>query len=195
MDTDLIAKPLAARQIEQAFALIRTLVPDLDINRWRAYAATVLAADAVNAAEPPAEDARPARQTAGILTAQTPDGYIHGLFCYRVDTHLQYGRVLSADNFIVLDLIDPSAATAVLLRALEQLARTQGCQAICTTLPEAQDRASPYGRSMLRSFQQQGHTVQTVRLSKPLDGANDDRTPHDQSPERTPGPAVACGGA
>jgi len=171
MDDFLTAKPLATPQIEQSFALMRTILPDLSLDRWRTYVRSIL--DDAQTVNGPNGGTVP---ISGIITAQTPDAYIHGLFCYRVDDHLHYGRVLCADHFIVLDLVDPSAATSVLLRALEQVAHSLSCNAICTTLPEAQDQETHYGSSMLRSFHRNGHTVQTLRLSKLLDSANDNRS-------------------
>src|SRR3954464_459686 len=53
-----VAKPLARRQIDQAFPVVQTIAPDLGVERWRAFAAAVLAA-----AELETGDAIPAGST------------------------------------------------------------------------------------------------------------------------------------
>ena len=37
-----VAKPLICRQIDQAFPVVQTIAPDLDVERWRDFAAAVL---------------------------------------------------------------------------------------------------------------------------------------------------------
>ena len=37
-----IAKPLIRRQIDQAFPVVQTIAPDLDVERWRDFAAAIL---------------------------------------------------------------------------------------------------------------------------------------------------------
>ena len=39
-----VAKPLIYRQIDQAFPVVQTIAPDLDVERWRDFAAAVLSA-------------------------------------------------------------------------------------------------------------------------------------------------------
>lgn len=166
MDHGFIAKPLARRQIDQAFPLIRTVLPALDVDRWRAFASALTGLPEAPAAP------------CGIMTAQNGHGYIHGLFSYATGAHLSHGRLLSVENFIVLDLIDVSGAADALLRAMESVARLLGCGAIHTCLP-AHMASQPGARAgMLDHFRAAGHTVEahgsaTLRLSKCVERAND----------------------
>lgn len=166
MDHGFIAKPLARRQIDQAFPLVRTVLPALDVDRWRAFASAL-----TGLAEAPAAPC-------GIMTAQNGHGYIHGLFSYATGAHLSHGRLLSVENFIVLDLIDVSGAADALLHAMESVARMLGCGAIHTSL-SAQLAAQPGARAgMLEHFRAAGHAVEArgseaLRLFKRVERAND----------------------
>jgi len=174
MNDTYVAKPLARRQIDQAFPVVQTIAPDLGVERWRAFAAAVLAA-----AELETGDTPPARSTGqgveprgvmaepcGIMTVQNARGYIHGLFSYAVEENLRHGRVLEIDNFIVLDLFDLAGAAEELLRAMDVLAGELGCMAIHTNLPDDYSSLPEYCNWLLTCFREAGHAVETLRLCK-----------------------------
>ncbi|HYG90520.1 MAG TPA: hypothetical protein VD978_30170 [Azospirillum sp.] len=167
MDDGFIAKPLGKRQVDQAFPVVRAILPNLALDRWRAFAAARL--DRTQGASGPAVI------RAGIMTVQNERGYIHGLFSYSADDHLHHGCVLTVENFIVHDLFNLPDVAATLLRAMDTIARDLGCSAIHTNLPETYAMLSDYCNSVLASFRAEGHTVETLRLCKPLDGTNDNR--------------------
>lgn len=168
MDDSFIAKPLGQRQIDQAYPLVRAIAPDLAVERWRAFATAH-----IGSAESPAGSAT------GIMTVQNARGYIHGLFSYAIEEHLRHGRILAVENFVVLDLFDMAGAAEALLHAMEGQARALGCSAIHTTLPETYadfgGKGPDSGKSVLSCFRNEGHRTETLRLCKPLDGANDNR--------------------
>lgn len=161
MDDGFIAKPLAKRQIDQAYPLVRAVAPGLDVARWRAFAGALIGKPG------------PSVAPSGIITAQNGHGYIHGLFSYSRDQHLHHGPILAVENFIVLDLFDPAAAAATLLRAMDAVAKALGCSAIHTNLagPAAAPR-QPRG-DMLDRFREDGHAPEALRLCKRLARAND----------------------
>jgi hypothetical protein len=169
MNDTYVAKPLGHRQIDQAFPVVQTIAPDLGVERWRDFAAAILAA-----AELESGDAAPAGapeqgiRPRGIMTVQNARGYIHGLFSYTVEENLRHGRVLEADNFIVLDLFDPAGAAAELLGAMDELAGQLGCSAIHTNLPDDYSSLPGYCNWLLTSFREAGHAVETLRLFKRL---------------------------
>jgi len=165
MDDGFIAKPLQKRQIDQAFPVVRAILPELAVERWRAFAAALL--DRAQGA--PAASVSPA----GIMTVQNERGYIHGLFSYSAHEHLHHGRILTVENFVVLDLFNLSGAAAELLRAMDTVARGLGCSAIHTNLPDSFSNLPDYCGTVLSYFRDQGHAVETLRLCKSLDGAND----------------------
>ena len=169
MDDSFIAKPLGQRQIDQAYPLVRAVAPDLPVERWRAFAAALIGT--LDTPAPPT----------GIMTVQNARGYLHGLFSYAIEEHLRHGRILAVENFVVLDLFDTSGPAEALLRSMEVLARGLGCTAIHTTLPEG--AAGRPDTPLLACFRNEGHRTETLRMCKPLDGANDNRA---QSPGQSP---------
>lgn len=168
MDDTFIAKPLGRRQIDQAYPLVRAVAPDLTIDRWRAFAASLIGP--AKASEPDA----PAPRT-GVMTVQNARGYLHGLFSYVVEEHLRHGRILAVDNVVVLDLFDMTGPAETLLRSMDALARGLGCSAIHTMLPEGCAGGPETGGSLFSCFRSEGHRAETLRMCKPLDGANDNR--------------------
>lgn len=174
MDDCYVAKPLASRQIDQAYPVVRAFAPDVGVERWRAFANAMLADSARRrAGRRGGTGEEDTVALAGIMTVQSKRGYIHGLFSYGVDEHLRHGRILQVENFVVLDLFDPAAAAAVLLRAMDQLARGFSCGAIHTNLPDRMRDGGDLPSSILNYFRTEGHAVDTLRLCKALDGAND----------------------
>ncbi len=53
-----------------------------------------------------------------------------GLFCYRVDTTLGQGRVLIAEYFVAVDLLDPKSVLEVLVAELDALGHRLDCNAV-----------------------------------------------------------------
>lgn len=169
MDDCFIAKPLGRRQIDQAYPLVCAIAPGLEVDRWRAFAAAMLqgATDGGSARG----SAVPA--TTGIMTVQNAQGYLHGLFSYVVEPHLRHGRILSVDNFVVLDLFDIPGIAETLLRAMEGLARRLGCSAIHTTLPERYIPVDSRRNPIPDCFLSEGHRQETVHFRKNLAVVND----------------------
>lgn len=169
MDDGFIAKPLGRRQIDQAYPLVCAIAPGLRVDQWRAFAAALLGTapkgSGAESSGPPAE--------AGIITVQNAQGYMHGLFSYRVELHLRHGRVLSVDNFVVLDLFDLAGIAETLLRAMDLLARRLGCAAIHTTLPERDLVRDSWRNPIPDCFRTEGHRQETIRFSKDLSVVND----------------------
>ncbi len=165
MDDSFIAKPLGRRQIDQAYPLVCTIAPGLAVEQWRAFAAAVLEAGG-------ATDAR-----SGIMTVQNARGYLHGLFSYAIGEHLRHGRVMTVENFVVLDLFDLPGVAGTLVEAMDGLARGFGCTAIHTSLPERCIFDDTANNPIADCFFRQGHRRETIRLCKALDSSNDNRMP------------------
>jgi len=142
--------PLGPKQIDQAYPIVQSILPDLDVNVWREFAEQV--------------GARPEDQ-AGIITVQN-QGYIHGLFSYAVEPHLIHDRLLLIDNFFVLDLFNPGAVAEALLDAVDKLAARLGCRGIHTALPKPVEEIAEPQDWILHRFRAYGHVIENITLCK-----------------------------
>lgn len=111
-----IVQPLAPGELRSVYPLIRETMPAIDLAAWTAFARPLLG--------------RRAAQT-GIMAARRKGrAFPCGLFCYRVDSDLEQGRVLIAEHFVAVDLLDPQAVLAALVAELDALGRRLGCNAL-----------------------------------------------------------------
>ena len=153
MARQFIAKSLVPEFVDQAFAVARSTDYGLTLDRWRAYALGLI-------------EGSPGRS--GVLSIENRAGTIQALCSYRIEQSLRGGQICSVDHLVALDLVDSTAVTAALLKALEALARRQSAAALRLDLP--------YGTAMteilLRQSRSTGHRIDRIRLLKPL-GAND----------------------
>jgi hypothetical protein len=108
---------LTPDEIRSVYPLIREAIPGLDLAAWLKFARQHTAA----------------RRSAhnGIMVARRAGrAFPCGLFCYRVDQDLERGRVLIAEHFVAVDLLDPQAVLAALVEELEALGKRLGCAAV-----------------------------------------------------------------
>jgi hypothetical protein len=135
-------------QIRSVFPLIREAIPGLDLQAWIRFARQLVGT-------------RRGEQS-GIVTARrAARSFPCGLFCYRVDNDLEHGRVLIAEHFVAVDLLEPDAVLDALVRELEALAKRLGCTAIRSVVhgPEA---------AVAGGLSAAGHAPEGALLLKPL---------------------------
>jgi hypothetical protein len=147
MPSFITASRLAASQIEQAYPLARSLMPDLGPAEWARLARKLTRPEA--AAE------------RGILTVRNAAGYICGLCFYAVERDAAGARLV-ADHFVAFDATDRAPFAAALLEAIDHLAARLGCVAIHTCLAASQERA-------LERFRDAGYVPRAVTLCKAVD--------------------------
>jgi hypothetical protein len=112
-----IIDALSREQIRSVYPLIRQAVPTIDLPAWLRFARQLAA---------PRRDGQ-----SSIVTARREGrAFPCGLFCYRAEVDLKLGRVLVADHFVAIDLLDPGAVLAALVEELDRLAERLGCQAV-----------------------------------------------------------------
>lgn len=147
--------PLLVSRLEKSggaalFPLMRQLAPTLNLRDWLRYSRRIAAAGAE------------ARE--GVLVARRA-GVPHpcGALCYRRHGDMRFGRVITAEHCIAMDLLYPEAVLAALLLALETLAARQGCGAIRALVPQGRGSA-------LADLQALGHTLDGALLIKELPG-------------------------
>jgi len=146
-------RSLMAKQIRQAFPLIRLIMPHLTLESWVRYAEALC---------------RWERGPEGILSAQGEDGYIYGLACYRVAPDPQFSRTLVVEHFVALDLFDGSATSRTLIDAIEWTAHDQHCAQVHLMLPQARIEFGETDGSLPGSFRGAGYDVDSVTLCKRL---------------------------
>jgi hypothetical protein len=114
---DFIIEVLSRDQIRSVYPLVREAVPTLDLSTWLRFARQLTGSR------------RPGQ--CGIVAARREARlFPSGLFCYRVEDDLKLGKVLVADHFVAVDLLDPAAVLAALVDVLDSLAKRLGCQAV-----------------------------------------------------------------
>ena len=114
---DFIIEVLARDQIRAVYPLVREAFPPLDLPTWLRFARQLTG---------------PHRGgQCGIIAAHR-DGRLFpcGMFCYCVEDDLKLGKVLIADHFVAVDLLDPGAVLAAVVQELDGLANRLGCQAV-----------------------------------------------------------------
>lgn len=114
---DFIIETLGREQLAAVYPLVREAVPSLSLTSWLRFAR-------------PLTGSRRGTHC-GIVTARREGrSFPCGLFCFRVDDDLTLGRVLVADHFVAVDLLDPGAVLTALVEELERLAHRLECKAV-----------------------------------------------------------------
>jgi hypothetical protein len=114
---DIDVHTLAPDQVRSVYPLIRQAVPTLDLAGWLRFARTLT---------------HPRRPELGgiVVATRPPRPFPCGLFCYRQERDLIHGKVLVAEHFVALDLLEPDLVLAALVNELDALAKRFGCAAV-----------------------------------------------------------------
>jgi hypothetical protein len=114
---DFIIEVLSRDQIRSVYPLVREAVPTLDLSTWLRFARQLTGPRRLG--------------QCGIVVARR-EGRLFpcGLFCYRVENDLKLGKVLVADHFVAVDLLEPAAVLAALVEELDNLGKRLGCRAV-----------------------------------------------------------------
>lgn len=114
---DFIIEALSRDQIRAVYPLVREAFPPLDLSTWLRFARQLTAP-------------RRAGQCGIIAARREGRTFPCGLFCYHVEDDLKLGKVLIADHFVAVDLLDPAAVLAAVVEELDGLAKRLGCRAV-----------------------------------------------------------------
>ncbi|MBN8872828.1 MAG: hypothetical protein J0H67_08335 [Rhodospirillales bacterium] len=135
-------------QIHAVYPLIREAVPHLALADWVRFARALTSG-------------RRAGHTGIVAARREGRSYPCGLFCYRVDQDLECGKVLIAEHFVAVDLLDPGAVLAALVAELDSLGRRFECAAVRSVVHGAEPEVSggltaaghaPEGTLLLKSL-------------------------------------------
>jgi hypothetical protein len=174
-----IIEVLSREQIRAVYPLVREAVPSLDLASWLRFARQL---------------AGPRRGgQCGIVAARRETRmFPSGLFCYRVEDDLKLGRVLVADHFVAVDLLDPAAVLAALVEELDRLAKRLGCQAVRSLVhggaPEVEDGLQAAGH------RPEGASLLLKQLLQAPRGNGQRPTLRGRGPRRLPRAASAAAG-
>jgi hypothetical protein len=114
---DFSIEMLSRDRIRAVYPLVREAVATLDLTTWLRFARQLTST-------------RRAGQCGIVAVRREGRAYPCGLFCYRVEDDLKLGRVLIADHFVAVDLLDPAAVLVALVEELDGLAKRLGCLAV-----------------------------------------------------------------
>jgi hypothetical protein len=114
---DVIVEMLSRDQIRSVYPLVREAVPALHLSMWLRFARQLTGP-------------RRGGQSGIIAARREGRPFPCGLFCYRVEDDLKLGKVLIAEHFVAVDLLDPAAVLAALVKELDSLAKRLRCQAV-----------------------------------------------------------------
>lgn len=115
MTTLLTVTGIDGKQLEEAYALIRTLAPEVTLARWLDFATPI--ADA-------------GKDKGGVLGVFGEDGSMFGLLTWRKEDCLRYGRVLIVENLVTFELSRAAPARKALSGAVKAIARKEQCSAV-----------------------------------------------------------------
>lgn len=142
----MVVQPMQIGDVRPLFPLVQAQDATLTWPRWQSYAKRV-ARSRVGARE-------------GILVARRSGHALPcGAVCYRLDHDLRFGRVLTVEHVIALDLLDPRLVRSALTAALESLAIELGCDIIRSIL-------SDHDAELVEELRLAGHNEDGLTLTK-----------------------------
>jgi len=141
---------LTASEIDQAFPLIRTNCPAVELEGWRRFAGQRLAAG-------------PESGT-GILVVRNEQDCLVGLCAFQLVVDLLHGAILFADHFCAFDIVDQGAIVRALENGMEKIARRHGCTAVHTTVAAA--GSTPDDGWLCGVLYERGHRVEGLHMCK-----------------------------
>lgn len=160
---------MAEDRIAQAYPLVRMVAPDMTLQDWRRRA---LAYVRTTDARPPGRKGTNGKATepapCGMRAIRNRDGYIHGLFSYRVEADSGAPRRLLVEHFIAFDLVARAELVAIMLAAIDALAHAHGCVAIHTPIGDGDgdDALLAIDSAVITWFVADGHRRDGDRMAK-----------------------------
>ncbi|MBT5374760.1 MAG: ferredoxin-type protein NapF [Rhodospirillaceae bacterium] len=158
MPRHLVSKQLLPKRASQAFPLISGLYPQVSLERWLDYVQASTAAD----------------EESGVWCIESEEGYIYGLFAYRLTHDLLHGKSLVCENVVAQDLVGPETVLAHLLETMDSLALDRGCEALHIFAPEKMHPAISVLKKDHHRIESTG-TFKDVADFAPAPGPNGDK--------------------
>lgn len=168
MADTLTARFLDRRTIDNAYPLVRNIVPGMTVARWTRFVRRHLVA-------------RSPDWPRGVMTIQNATGCILSLFAFEVRADLHESRIFYMDNIMIPDMPGRATICASMIGAAERLAEMNGCSAIRAEFGGAFEGL---GKDLLVSLERMGYSLAGVRAFKRLEvksgqaGDDSDRGQH-----------------
>jgi|GEM_PF-1961731 len=107
---------------------------------------------------------------AGIVGIVDDDGYMYGLFSYRVSENLRYGWVLNVDDIVIAGLPGVKSISQALTDGMEALSTRFRCD---HTVISSVDQSSGQDTlaASLKPFEGEGYVATGTWISKPVSNA------------------------
>ena len=147
------ARFLDRRTIDQAFPLVRNIVPGMTAARWARFVRPRLM--------PRSPD-----WPRGVMTVQNAGGCILSLFAFEVRADLHESRIFHMDHIMVPNLLGRGTIWASTIGAAERLAEMNGCRALRA---EFGDDSEHSDRDILTALESMGYSLSGVRAFKRLE--------------------------
>lgn len=143
-----IVHALPPDQLLAVYPLIRESTPSLEPGTWLRFGRQLL-------------NGKRAGQGGIVAAWRQGRSFPCGLFCYRVDNDLLRGKVLVAEHFVAVDLLDPQAVLKALVEELDALALRVGCKAVRSVVHGGNDHVHS-------GLSAAGHEPEASLLLKPV---------------------------
>lgn len=143
-----IVRALPPDQLPAVYPLIRESTPSLEPAAWLRFARQLV-------------NAKRAGQGGIVAVWRQGRNFPCGLFCYRVDNDLVRDKVLVAEHFVAVDLLDPQAVLNALVEELDALALRLGCRAVRSVVHGGNDHVHS-------GLSAAGHEPEASLLLKPV---------------------------
>ena len=144
---------LDRRTIDQAFPLVRNIVPGMTAARWARFVRPRLM--------PRSPD-----WPRGVMTIQNAAGYILSLFAFEVRADLHESRVFYMDHIMVPNLPGRGTIWASTIGAAERLAEMNGCRAIRAEFGDGSEHSD---EDILTALESMGYSLSGIRAFKRLE--------------------------
>jgi hypothetical protein len=148
MPAPFTVQALPPEQLLAVYPLVRETMPALTPGAWLRFARQLAGGKRAG--------------QAGIVAAwRQGRNFPCGMFCYRVDNDLLHERVLVAEHFVAVDLLEPQAVLSALLAELEAMAARLQCKGVRSVVHG--------GNAEVRSgLSAAGHEPEASLLHKPI---------------------------
>ena len=132
--------------LDSAYALVRTVMPDVTAGQWRDYASD-------------------AKSRGGLLGLAGPDDNMFGFLAWRVEHGLRRGKTLHIDQFLTFELSRSAPGRRTLYEAAEALALDRKCKAIELRIEKC---GAPAAASTAQYWFDLGCSLDSMIFGKPV---------------------------